>query len=92
MTDNTVQNLYPEQLTEVISLISALNAFTKDNEKHINIGSEIKVFDEDALVLLGFVVDEIGGAWSFRAATSQECREHNMKLSVLSDSFRNVKL
>lgn len=76
MSDTGVQNLYPEQLTEVVQLIELLNSFTKDHEKTISVGTEIKIFDDDGTVLLGFIVDEIGGAWSFRAATTTDCLEH----------------
>lgn len=67
----TVQNLYPEQLREIAEFISVLNKFTTTVEKTIQVG-QIPIFDDGGQTLLGHVMDEIGGAWSFRAATSLE--------------------
>lgn len=66
-------NLYPDQLRNIADLIEALNVVDQSPERDITqgvmLGSGIKVLDSDGASTLGYLVDEIGGAWSFRAAT-----------------------
>jgi hypothetical protein len=58
------QNLYPEQLEQITAAIKLLNSFA-EQEKDITL-DRIHVLDGDGVCSLGHLVDEVGGAWSFR--------------------------
>jgi len=70
-----VVNLYPDQLRHILCVLDGLDAADKAQASistGVLIASGIKVLDSDGASVLGFLVDEIGGAWSFRAATWAE--------------------
>jgi len=74
MTESTakVANLYPDELRHILRVLDSLNAADQRISSGVMIASGIKVFNSDGTSVLGFLVDEIGGAWSFRAATAAE--------------------
>jgi hypothetical protein len=65
-------NVYPEQLRQIVAYCEALNEADKKIGFDINPGMQvdllISVVDEDGRTVLGTIVDEIGGAWGFKAA------------------------
>lgn len=69
----TVQNIYGNQLAGIAKMIDALDviAATIEGDVHdLSLGSKIEIMDAEGVCLLGHLVDEVGGAWSFRAAVS----------------------
>lgn len=62
-------DLYPEQLRDIAALCEALNAV--DNSNPVMRLGDIPVNDE-AGVRVGWLVDEVGGAWAFRYDTPEE--------------------
>lgn len=65
-------NIYPEQLKQIIAYCEALNTAEEDFQlatigAGLTIHLAVVVLDEENL-MLGRLVDEIGGAWSFEMA------------------------
>jgi hypothetical protein len=58
-------NYYPDQLRSVVKLIEAMNALDREAEGSVTLASKIAVIDSESDETLGYLVDEIGGAWSF---------------------------
>ena len=67
-------NIYPEQLNQIVTYIHFLNLAEKDFQENdlpgagLTIGLKVDVVEEDGVVI-GRLVDEVGGAWSFEAAS-----------------------
>jgi len=61
-------NYYPEQLRGIAALCEALNSVADaETESKVAFKSRIPVIDADDVPErpIGYLVDEIGGAWSF---------------------------
>lgn len=63
-------NYYPEQLRQIAAMCEALNNVDKSSgvsAGNLTIKNRIPVIDneDDAETPLGYLIDEIGGAWSF---------------------------
>jgi hypothetical protein len=60
---------YPEQLRWVAALCEALTEFDKNNtdiNTHMIIKNRVPLVDQhDSNIVMGYLVDEIGGVWSF---------------------------
>jgi nucleosome binding factor SPN SPT16 subunit len=58
-------NYYPDQLRSVAKLIEALNVLDREAEGSVTLVNRIAVVDSESDETLGYLVDEIGGSWSF---------------------------
>jgi nucleosome binding factor SPN SPT16 subunit len=58
-------NYYPDQLRSIAKLIEALNVLDREAEGSVTLVNRIAVVDSESDETLGYLVDEIGGAWSF---------------------------
>jgi hypothetical protein len=60
-----VMEYYPDQLVHIAKLCEALNAIDRESgDSLVTLKNKIEVVDGDDSTL-GFLVDEIGGSWSF---------------------------
>lgn len=93
MADKTYSgyDLFPEQLERIAVILRGLNAIDKqiaemDRENKpitnlgIQFGGRIEIVDEEYESLIGYAIDEIGGAWSFQPASNEEYVEFQRKL------------
>lgn len=67
--------MYEEMLAFVLDAVRALNTLSASSE-HMDLGSHIPVLYQGEQV--GELVDEIGGAWSFRETSATEVKPYGV--------------
>lgn len=63
-------NFYPEQLEQLAKICRALNSVDSQASARVVLGQRLPVVDpdDDRETPIGHLIDEIGGAWSFKPA------------------------
>lgn len=64
-----MRNYYPDELRKIVGLCEALNEADKDSGD-ITFKNGVVVIDCNDNSVLGELVDEVGGSWSFKPAAS----------------------